>query len=106
MKSRKAVRRIAAALVLYVVVSGALAILIAEATLHPARRVLSDDDIARGRDLARRTQAALSDPMIIVADGTNLHEQHSKDNGKNKDCAAFGLQELHFTALNVRLHRV
>jgi len=73
MKSRKAVRRIAAALVLYVVVSGALAILIAEATLHPARRVLSDDDIARGRDLARRTQAALSDPMIIVADGTNLH---------------------------------
>lgn len=73
MKSRKAVRRIAAALVLYVVASGALAILIAEATLHPARRVLSNDDIARGHDLARRRHAALSDPMIIVADGTNLH---------------------------------
>ena len=66
MKSRKAVRRIAAALVLYVVASGALAILIAEATLHPARRVLSNDDIARGHDLARRRHAALSDPMIIA----------------------------------------
>ena len=72
MEARRAVRRIAVVIAVYLAVSVALGIFIAEATLHPGRRSVSSGDLVHAHDLATSLRAELSDATVTVIDGTSL----------------------------------
>jgi hypothetical protein len=72
MRLQRALRWTIFALTIYLLLSAALALFVAETTLHPGRRVLSAEDVAQAHDLAARTHADLTDVSIATNDGITL----------------------------------
>ena len=86
-------RRLLLALILYLTLCVIGGIYVADATLHPARRPLSDNDISAMRDSAHRLNAELRDASITTPDGAMLRAWliHSHDPNGNAVLLLHGL---------------
>jgi uncharacterized protein len=72
MRANRRIRRAVLGLCLYLAFSAVGGIFLADGTLHPARRPLTDDEIAEARRSAQALSAELEDASITASDGAVL----------------------------------
>ena len=65
-------RRAIVSFLLYIVICAIAGILVADATLRPQRRLLNDQDILQGKELAGRTQSKVEEASIRTVDQVQL----------------------------------
>lgn len=80
-------RRLMLVLLLYLAFSTVAGIYLADGTLHPARRPLTDEDVAKARNSVHAVNAELADASITAPDGVVLRGWILKPQSANGNAA-------------------